>query len=93
MIFIFKGRNPEDYTLYPWQDTGNLNTARAFASIVTIPKKNDSTVYILGGYQNAGGFLDSIEKYDKWNGEFELLSDWKLAEAKSHFCTLLAEVI
>lgn len=72
---------------------GNLNTARGFASVVSVEVEfNNTKMYILGGYLNGTGFLKTVEKYDKATGEFALTT-WEMPEAKSHFCTLLVEVI
>ena len=72
---------------------GSLNQARAFASVVTIEIEfNNTIMYILGGYHNASSFLSSVEKYDKSDGSFGVMSSMEMEESKSHFCTLLVEV-
>ena len=89
----FLGRLAEDYTLKPWNTIGNLNQARAFASVVTIEIEfNNTIMYILGGYSNDMNFLNSVEKYDKSDSTFTMMNDLELQESKSHFCTLLVEV-
>ena len=90
-----QGGRYEDYTLKPWQDLAEpgLKKARAFASSVSFEVEfNNTKFYVLGGYNNADRFLDSIEVYDKSTGTFEEVSDVKLTEAKSHFCTVFVEV-
>ena len=84
-----------DFTLKPWEElTGpGLTKARAFASAVTFEVEfNNTKFYVLGGYNNADRFLDSIEVYDKNTGTFDEVA-LKLPEAKSHFCTVLVEVM
>ena len=69
-----------------------LNKARAFASAVNFEVEfNNTKFYVLGGYNNADRFLDSIEVYDKNSGTFEEVT-LKLPLAKSHFCTVFVEV-
>ena len=90
-----QGGRYEDYTLKPWQDLAEpgLNKPRAFASSVTFEVEfNNTKFYVLGGYNNADRFLDSIEVYDKNTGTFSEVSDVKLTVAKSHFCTVYVEV-
>ena len=53
---------------------------------------NNTILYILGGYQNVSGFLNSVEKYDKNAETFAMMSTMAMPERKSHFCTLLVEV-
>ena len=89
-----QGGRYDDFTLKPWQDLTDpgLNKARAFASAVNFEVEfNNTKFYVLGGYNNADRFLDSIEVYDKNSGTFEEVT-LKLPEAKSHFCTVFVEV-
>ena len=67
------GRN-DNGEVYPWQDSGTLNQARAFASSITFEIEfNNTILYILGGYHNDSGkwFLNSLRFgvfFDSVNG-------------------------
>ena len=77
----------------PWENTGNLNQKRAFASSITYEIEfNNTILYFLGGYQKGAGFLNSVERYDKNAETFELVTSMEMPEKKSHFCTLLVKV-
>lgn len=86
------GRNANN-EIIPWQTTGSLSQARAFASSVTIEVEFNNTIfYILGGYEMVVGFLDSVEVYDKNAGTFSVKPEMQMPQRKSHLCTLLVEV-
>lgn len=77
----------------PWESTGDLNEARAFATSFYIPEGDLEGMYIAGGYSSESGFLNSVEMYDpvkkEWNDK---TAEMGLKTKKSHGCAVYYHV-
>ena len=69
-----------------------MSEARAFAAAVVIGSTDGTQeyLYVMGGYNQANGFLDTVDRVDK-DGAIAAEASLTLPVKMSHFCVVMTE--